>query len=140
MPSYNDPDLFAQRREQIVALTRRGWTARQIANRLGISMRTVVRHRVAAGIGRPGPREFTARETLRAIELLDDGASYAEVARTLGRGQKAVMNNAPGYPLWDKRKAAEAASLARAMRHLERQPPVAVATGNRSNTKGTNAA
>lgn len=140
MGNSADPEVFAQRRIQIVTLTKQGRTAREIADQLGVTPRTVVRHRKAAGISKPGPREFTARETLRAIELLDDGASYSEVARTLGRGYKAVRNNAPGYPLWDKQKAAETASLARTMRRLERQPPAAVATGGHSNTKGHNAA
>lgn len=140
MTHKNDPELVAWRRRQVVALTRQGRTAREIANAIGITPRSVVRHRAAAGISKPGPREFTARETLRAIELLEDGASYAEVARTLGRGPKAVMNNAPGYPLGDKRKAAEAASLARALRRIERQPSVAAATGGHSHAKGSNAA
>lgn len=140
MTHKNDPELVAWRRRQVVTLTKQGWTANEIANAIGITQRSVVRHRTKAGISQPGPREFTGREVLRAIELLEDGASYCEVARTLGRDYKVVKKNVPGYPLWDKRKAAEAASLARAMRRIERQPPVAAATGGPTRTKGSNAA
>jgi hypothetical protein len=139
MTRRNDPELFAQRRRQIVALTQAGLSARQIAEQLGVNVRTVGRHRVDVGIAQPPQRPLTAREILRAKELLDDGAPYDEAARTIGRSSAALRDHLPGYA-WDKSKCAQAGVLARAMNRLERQAPVAVATGNRSNTKGSKAA
>ncbi|OBJ24617.1 helix-turn-helix domain-containing protein [Mycobacterium sp. 1245801.1] len=137
--SYHDPAVVAWRREQVIALTKQGRTAREIAEHLGISMRSVGRHRVAADVAQPMPRPLTGRELLRATELLGGGASYAEVARTLGRSDTTLRRQLPGYK-WDRRQAAEAAALARAMNRLEKQAPVAAATGGRSNVKGSNAA
>lgn len=88
--------VSAKRREQVVELTRAGLSAPQIADRLGIATRTVQRHRVAAGIAQPPARHLTPAQIHRARQLLDDGASYKEVARTIGCANKSVRYRFPG--------------------------------------------
>jgi hypothetical protein len=69
--------------DRVVELTRLGWTARQIADELGYSARTVQRARVRAGVGRPLAARWTDEELARAQQMFDDGASIAEVGRTI---------------------------------------------------------
>ena len=86
-----------QRRDTIVALTKQGYSATEISARLGITKRSVVRNRAAAGITKPPANLLTEAELTLARQLLEDGASYGEVGRTLGRSQSAVANRLPGY-------------------------------------------
>lgn len=83
------------RREVVALLTGEGWSAHQIAVQLGVTPRTVGRDRVILGIAEPGPRYFTAEEDRRALAMLTDGASLAEVARTLGRSQRTIYKRYP---------------------------------------------
>lgn len=92
--------LDVERRAEIVRLTRAQHTAADIAEQLGISTRTVIRHRREGGCAQPAPRPFTAAEIRLAESLLDDGASYGEVARTLGRHMAVIRIRFPerGWP------------------------------------------
>lgn len=110
----------AARRTQIVELTRLGHSAAQIAGRLGITARSVQRGRVAAGLAATQPPRFCEAEYRAAKRMLDDGASYHEVGRTLGRAASTVKRHLPGYT-WDKHQAAHAAALGRAMARLDRR-------------------
>lgn len=74
-----------------------GLSAEQIAARLKVNPRTVTRWRVAMGIAKPPAVLLTAEEKARALDLLTDGASYNEVARTLGRSNKCISHALPGY-------------------------------------------
>lgn len=136
-----DPAAFAERRAQIVNLTALEFTAAEIAARLGITPRTVTRARRAAGIAQQKPPPMSDDEKRAAQRLLDDGASYHDVANTLGRAADTIKRNLPGYT-WDRGRCAEAAALGRVMARLERQGSFAVAAGNprARNTKGNNAA
>jgi IS30 family transposase len=78
--SVNTPVL----REAVGRLTRGGHSSRQIADRLGISQRSVVRNRAALGISAP-VRRITAEEHARIIAMLEDEVPLAEIARTLSR-------------------------------------------------------
>lgn len=83
--------------ELIAELTRDGHTAAAIAAALRISTRTVHRSRRRAGIARPAAVPLSAAELARAAELLDDGCSYGEVARSLGRSsRRAIAKHFPG--------------------------------------------
>lgn len=76
---------IAERRKLVTELTAQGWTLDQIAARLNVTPRTVARDREETGILRPYPPRFTDEEQRRAQELLDDGYSIVETARTLNR-------------------------------------------------------
>ncbi|HEY2066352.1 MAG TPA: helix-turn-helix domain-containing protein [Gemmatimonadaceae bacterium] len=89
-------DLLAERRARVQRLTHEGRTAKAIAVALGITPRTVQRIRGDLGIAKPKPPILTDDEKRLAATLLDDGASYEEVARTIGRSAHAVRLAFPG--------------------------------------------
>lgn len=70
--------------EQVVELTREGMSAAQIAERFGCTARSVQRARARAGITKQARQPYSAEVRAQAAQMLDDGASCAEVARTLG--------------------------------------------------------
>ena len=107
-------------RDEIVTLTRRGCTAREIADRLRISTRSVQRVRVAAGCAETRAPLLTVSEILAARELLEDGASYYEAGRTIGRCGTTIARNIPGFK-FDKQQTALAAALGRKMARLVRE-------------------
>ncbi|OIN80757.1 helix-turn-helix domain-containing protein [Mycobacterium malmoense] len=87
--------------ERIAALAAAGYRSRQIAETVGVCVRTVQRARRVAGV--PAPfcgNQLSAEELRRAAAMLDDGASYREVGRTLGRSATAVMRNLRGRSQW----------------------------------------
>ena len=106
-----------QRRDTIVALTKQGYSATEISARLGITKRSVVRNRAAAGITKPPANLLTEAELTLARQLLEDGASYGEVGRTLGRSQSAVANRLPGYT-WDRAQSSAYAVMCRKLNQL----------------------
>jgi len=83
--------------EKLIELTKWGVTAPVIAERLGISVRTVHRRRTqlgyGLGVGQPPIHE---RILVEAAKLIADGASHQEVARTLGIHRKTVAKYFPG--------------------------------------------
>ncbi|OHU71354.1 hypothetical protein BKG86_17015 [Mycobacteroides chelonae] len=83
--------------DRVVALTRQGHTSAEIANALSIARRTVVRHRRRAGISQPVASVMSADELATARVMLDDGASYHEVGRSLGRSPGTIQRNFPGH-------------------------------------------
>lgn len=92
--------------EPIIWLTKRGWSIPRIANHLGISERTVQRTRAKAGLCRPPNTPITVEQIARAGNLLDDGASYSEVARTIGCCWETVAKYWPGRS-WSQRQVLE---------------------------------
>ena len=92
-------ETLAYRAERVVELTRGGRSAADIAWILGVSARTVSRYREKLGISHSEcRRERTSEDVLlRAKCLLVDGASYREVARTLGIHRSTVAKHLPGY-------------------------------------------
>src|SRR6516165_9652663 len=85
----------AERRDRVAELTHQGLTAGTIAEILGITKRSVQRHRSERGVTQPPPIHMTDRELLRAKEMLEDGASCREVARTLGRTHRTILKRFP---------------------------------------------
>lgn len=108
------------RRDTVRRLTAEGWSAQQIANKLGITARNVIRYRKALGISRPVAAPYPREVWERAEQMLDDGAPYAEVARTLGVSQHQVANRFPGRG-WTLEQRSEWASFLRKQEHLERR-------------------
>lgn len=93
---HPSPELTAERRETVIRMTRMGYTSEQIGDVLGISGRSVQRHRVAAGIAKTPPPRLTDEELTTARNLLEDGAPYGEVARTLKRDCFTIRKHFPG--------------------------------------------
>lgn len=91
-----------RRDARITELTRAGMSARRIAELVGVTPRTVARVRARAGIAKPytGANPMTDDEIRRAAFLLDDGASYGEVERTLGRSNVTIRKHLPGRSIW----------------------------------------
>lgn len=95
-------------RDRVIELTRQGRTAPQIAEQLKRSTRTVQRIRTAAGIVKTqATMPMTPQEIAWAQALLDDGASYNEVARTLGRNMKTIAERFKGCSKWTPRDGGE---------------------------------
>jgi len=84
-----------------------GLSAPQIAERVGCTPRTVTRWRRQEGLTRVIPATAGAPATPERLEqarrLLDDGASYQEVSRTLGMHERTLMRHFPGRG-WSKRE------------------------------------
>jgi hypothetical protein len=75
-----------ERYDDIAELTRRGFSAPQIAAMLNVSTRLVQRARFARGMSRKvTSRPFTSEELAWAEAMVADGASFNEIARTLRR-------------------------------------------------------
>jgi hypothetical protein len=72
--------------EQVERLTRAGHSARDIAAIMSISLRSVTRNRARAGLtaGYVRAREPSEDELLAAKRMLVGGASYNEVAKSVG--------------------------------------------------------
>lgn len=101
---------------EILALVLEGHSAAVISRRVGVSIRTVSRVRVEAGLGVP-KRRATEEDKLRAKTLLHEGASYAEVSRTIGFDAQAIKRWFPGYD-WTVRQRDEYAAMQRRMAAL----------------------
>lgn len=102
--------LFAEAEPQMRQLHNEGLSAAQIAVRLKVNPRTISRWRVAMGIAKSPAAPFTQAERARALDLLTDGASYNEVARTLGRSTKCISNALPGFG-WTRLECAQFAAF-----------------------------
>ena len=105
------------RRDRVTQLTRQGHTAKQIGELLGVTKRTVARDRTATGCAQPKAPLLTQDELERAHAMLEDGASYEEVARTLHRSHTAFRHRFPGYQLTPA-EASQRAALGRQMARL----------------------
>ena len=108
-------------RELLRTLHDMGLSTAQIAERAGCTPRTVTRWRAAEGLTRPGPENVGVRvsaERLRAAErLLDDGASYQEVHRTLRMNLRTLKHHFPGRE-WSRHQSGVFAAM---VTHMNRQ-------------------
>ena len=93
-------ELREDRQRRIEALSRAGYTVKQISAELGVCTYTVVAARKRAGIGYASPRRFKPHDLVRIAALLADGCSYAEVARTTGFRRQSIAKKFPGRG-WD---------------------------------------
>lgn len=108
-----DVEAWRARRERVVQASRRGESAASIAEREGITKRSVTRIRREVGIAQPVVAPALTPEKVAAAEaFLADGCSYAEVARTIGCGVNALKRRFPGQG-WTR---AESASFMQAQR------------------------
>jgi DNA-binding NarL/FixJ family response regulator len=96
--------------DRVLDLSRRGVPIEQIAEQLGISVTHVSRIRARQRKSKQSRRSFTAEEIVIIEEMLNDGCSYAEVARTINRAPKSIRRRWPGRG-WDKTACAEFGAL-----------------------------
>lgn len=115
-----EPEVLEYRREMIARLTREGRSATEIAARLRISVRTVYRYRQITGASRNRCSPMSEDELAIARMLLEDGASYGEVGRTLGRRGFTISRRFPGRG-WGVGAGGE---YRRAMQQLDALRPV----------------
>jgi IS30 family transposase len=95
------PEETRLRDKRIAELTREGYSGTQIARRVGVTHRTVQRARVRTGVAQPFCGIPLTPEEIRLAEsLLDDGASYCEVGRTLGRSMETIRRRFRGRSMW----------------------------------------
>lgn len=94
--------------ERVVLLTRAGWSIPRIAAEMGICEKSVSRGRRQGGISQPGRccPPLDDRERAIAERLLEDGASYSDVARTIGCDRETVRRNWPGRG-WSRQQVLE---------------------------------
>jgi DNA-binding CsgD family transcriptional regulator len=95
-----------ERDQRILQLSREGLSVKQISQLVGITGRSVQRTRARfrnapAVIATP----LTAAQLSFAHALLENGAPYSEVARTLGCNYTTVRRHFPGYD-WTLRQCA----------------------------------
>lgn len=96
-------DLTAEgmraRAERVAALTRAGHSAADIAFILGMSRRTVERTRARLGIRLGGQCKPRISDQVLAVaeQMLIDGASVKETARSLGVSYSSIHKWLPGY-------------------------------------------
>lgn len=107
---------YAERANAVRRYTQAGYSADYIADRLGCDPRTVVRHRRALGLSKPAPPRITEQQLAQALPLLQDGAGYAETARTIGCKSDALARHLPGYGL----TKAEAGARGQLNRYINR--------------------
>lgn len=108
----------ADRTRKIAALTRQGYSAKDIAVQLRVTPRTVVRHRALAGVTEPRAPFITDAQLAQARRLMDDGCSREETARTVGISVASLTHHIPEFPLWSR---AEASAYALARRDARRK-------------------
>jgi predicted transcriptional regulator len=90
--------FVAERRSAVIALAGdRGLTYRQIGNKVGLSESRVRAILSEEGIHRRRQRPMTEGELDRAASLIADGASVAEVARTLDRADQTINHYFKGW-------------------------------------------
>lgn len=101
-----DPAAVAERDADVAELLDRGLNAAEIAKIVGITERTVQRSKKRMGLARELPPPLTEAERLFALSMLDDGASYGEVARTLGRSLSCISERFRGLSKCSPREGA----------------------------------
>ena len=105
-------EVDAERQEQVKYWTAVGLPASVIAERLGVTIRTVVRYRKKTGCSRPRRPRMTADDIAAASRMLDDGCSYHEVGLTLGFAGPAIARHFPGRA-WTRQQISEFGNLHR---------------------------
>lgn len=93
-----------------------GMSARQIAERFGVTTRTVVRWRNRMNVTHmPAHEAHSPEDRELARRLLEDGCSFHETARTVGASDATVRGWFPDIPAWTKKQASEHAAFIRRM-------------------------
>ncbi|MGI6878797.1 helix-turn-helix domain-containing protein [Microbacterium sp. gxy059] len=99
--------------DKVRAATRAGRSASQIAEELGVSVRSVQRWRARVKVARPAVVRRPDDARARARELVEDGASFNEAARTLGISPTTIRRWFPDLPAWPNDEVTEFANAVR---------------------------
>jgi DNA-binding CsgD family transcriptional regulator len=115
-------EVIERRWERIAQLTREGRPASEIAAIVGMTKRSVTRVRHELGIAQGGAAEALTEAERQIVEtMLDDGCSYNEIARTIGRGTSTIARHWPGRG-WPPGEGGRVAMLTRhAFARIDRQ-------------------
>lgn len=108
-----------ERRDLAVQLSREGLSIQAIAQRLNVNPSSVTRYRRERDVPRNKPVPISAEELDRARVLLEDGATYAEAARTIGRHPSCLRRRLPGFRVMNRTEIAELAALGRQRSRVE---------------------
>lgn len=93
--------------DTILELSRSGWSLAEVAGRVGCTKRTVSRVRKLGGVSGPSRWRRVTPELIEAARaMVDDGASWAEIQRTLRVGEHTLQKYLPGTA-WSKTQVAE---------------------------------
>lgn len=111
-------ELEVRRREQrdsdFLACERAGMSARQLAERFGVTDRTVQRWRNRLGVThRPYIEKHPDSDRSMAEYLLDQGCSFLEAARTVGVSDMTIVRWFPDRKPWTKQECGEYAVMVR---------------------------
>lgn len=117
IPPFATPTQDMHDHDLIAELLRAGLKHRMIAERVGCTVRAVQRvAQLNPELRRNAtPVPLSGEELQTAREMLEDGASYVEVARTLKRSQRAIHKHFPNMG-WTPRQAGEYSAM---LRHME---------------------
>lgn len=119
-PNQIPPHRCQERYDTIIELVRQNYSVPQIAAMLKVSRRLVYRARVARGIFHPNPpRPFTPEELARAEAMVVDGASFNEIARTLGRDVSVITQRFKGRSLCTSADGARIRRMFQALEDLD---------------------
>lgn len=97
---------------RVKTLTKMGFSARMIAAELHIHADSVSRSRKRSGIALTRPAAMTPEQVQRMDEMLEDGVSYAEIARTFGFHQSSIARRLPNRG-WTAQQAGELGAMNR---------------------------
>lgn len=112
------PFEIEQREERIIACFREGWGNRRIAEHFNVTDRTVTRWRTQHDARKWTNRPHPPSERRRAEELLNEGASFSEAARTVGVSAKTIYRWFPERHAWTREQVAEYVVMSRTMGRL----------------------
>lgn len=108
------PTLDQNWEAEFLGCEQSGMSAREIAERFGVSTRTISRWRRTLGVSHAAPTQTRPVEVHeRVAQLLDDGCSFAEAARTVGVSSRTVARWFPDRSPWSKQQASELAVAVR---------------------------
>lgn len=106
---------------RFLTLDNAGWSARRIAEELGVNPRTVSRWRVASGrVKRVVRGRLPASTRDRVRELVEGGASLKEAARTVGIDNHTARAWFPDLPAWTASERGRHAVMVRELNRLGR--------------------
>jgi hypothetical protein len=105
------------RRRRVVQLTREGRSAQEISEILGVKKRSVTRIRRRAEVHADYVAPYITEEMIeQARQLLLDGASYADVAATVGMSPRRLRARLPGMG-WSYQQVGKWSQLQRKTGH-----------------------
>lgn len=108
------PETEEECEHAVLALIEQGVSINAIAKRLHIGKRKIARVRKRHGLAAAAAKvALTAAEQRLALELLEGGASYKEVGRTMGRSAAHLGRKYPGYA-WSHQACGKFTRTARA--------------------------